>query len=127
MDAAIWALAQAIEDGVIDTTQQKGPAVRFRKKPVVVSAVRWTGDNQAELVEFTGRRFETINPLDRGDDDEMTAQVFDVLHSTWVSMRDGDWVIRGVAGEFYPCANDVFRDTYEAVQEEEDTDDRISR
>jgi len=89
----------------------------YRKKPVVITAVRWTGDNAEELRHFTGGRFETINPLDLDEGSEMTAQVFDVLHNTWVSMRTGDWIVRGVKGEFYPVRDDVFRETYEPVDE----------
>jgi hypothetical protein len=90
--------------------------VQFRKKPIVIEAVPWRGDNAQELRQFTGGRFETINPLDCGDDDRDTnAQVFDILHDTWVKLRTGDWVLRGIKGEFYPCAADVFEATYEPV------------
>lgn len=92
-------------------------AQQFRKKPVVIAAVRWTGDNEAELVEFTDNRFAALSAEDRAncDDAAATAQVFDVLHSTWVLVQTGDWIIRGISGEFYPCRADVFEATYDAV------------
>jgi hypothetical protein len=88
---------------------------RWRKKPVVIDAIRWTGSNPAALRAFAGSHFGTVDPEDRGENPEQTAQVFDVLHSTWVSVFEGQWVIRGIAGEFYPIADDVFRATYEAA------------
>lgn len=91
-------------------------AVRlYRKKPVTVRGVQWTGDNAAELVEFTGGRFETINPLDRAEKLDITAQVYDELHSTWVGIKTGQHVLCGVRGEFYPCDADVLAETYDEV------------
>lgn len=87
--------------------------MRYRKKPVVIDAVRWTGDNYDELFVWTGERFLLVPAPDRTEDPDITAEVFDVLHSTWVGVKTGQWVIRGVKGEFYPCDPDVFRATYE--------------
>lgn len=89
----------------------------FRKKPVEVQAVQWLGDNAAELALFTSNLFDVLDPEDRAncDDPEATAQVLDRLHSTWVLVYDGDWIIRGIQGEFYPCRRDVFEATYEQV------------
>jgi hypothetical protein len=91
-------------------------ATRWRKKPVVVEAVQWTGDNLDAVYELTGcENFDVLNGQDRAncDDPEATATVFDKLHSTWVLVFDGQWIIKGVKSEFYPCADDVFRETYE--------------
>lgn len=90
---------------------------KFREKPVEIEAVRWTGDNAAELDDFTASHFEALDEQDRANsnDPEATAQVFDVLHSTWVLVYDGDWIIRGIQGEHYPCRPDIFQATYEPV------------
>lgn len=89
---------------------------KFRKKPVEITAVRWTGDNEAVVQSLTGREnFTRLDPEDTADDPDMTAQVFDRLHSTWVGVYTGQWIIKGVKGEFYPCAADVFEETYEPV------------
>ncbi len=77
-------------------------AAQFRKKPVIITATRWTGHNETELVEFTGNRFNALDEPSP-DDPDATAQVLDSLHSTWVLVYTGDWIIRGVSGEFYPC------------------------
>ena len=93
---------------------------RFRKKPVEVDAVQWTGANAQEVNLFargSGPGFDVLSDMDRGNcnDPEATAQVFDVLHSTWVLVYTGDWIIRGVKNELYPCRDEVFQETYEPV------------
>lgn len=56
------------------------------------------------------------NEVERRIAEGYTAVVYDELHGTWVNVATGDWIIRGVQGEFYPCKPDVFADTYEAVR-----------
>ena len=98
-----------------ETAGQAAGVVRVRKRPVEVEAIQWTGGNLGDVQAFTGSGdFEAIPGGDRLDR-EMTAHVWDKLHSTWVRLRDGDWIIKGVKGEFCPCADDVFRETYEAA------------
>ena len=88
--------------------------MKFRKKPVTVEAMQWTGDNEAEIQTFaSSAHFNAVDLEDRVDDPDITAQVYDRLHSTWVGVKDGQWIIRGVQGEFYPCDADVFTETYE--------------
>ena len=87
--------------------QTEAPAIpgstRWRKKPITVSAIQWTGSNLAEVQAFTGGgEFGAVDPEDRGEDPDMTAEVFDKLHSTWVHVYDGQWIIRGIRGELYP-------------------------
>lgn len=82
---------------------------RFRKKPVEIDAVRWTEEvAMAELINFTNGLVK-LNDVDR----EFT--VYDRLHDTWVKFEYGDWILKGVQGEFYPCRHDVFEATYEEV------------
>lgn len=80
---------------------------KFRKKPIVITALQWTGHNLDEMREFTGGKFG-------GPTEDATALVYDELHDTWVGVNLHDWIIRGVKGEFYPCRADVFAETYEA-------------
>jgi hypothetical protein len=91
--------------------------IAARKKPIEIQTIRWTGDNHAAVVAFTGDHFEVLDAVDRaaGDDPEATAQIYDRLHSTWVLVYTGDWIIQGVKGELYPCRPDVFAETYELV------------
>lgn len=90
----------------------------YRKKPVVIEAVRYTGDNLAEVLAFTGK-----HPLfDEwfSSFDEYAAhvasdrQVFKILTlEGTMEASPGDWIIKGVKGEFYPCKPDIFEATYE--------------
>jgi hypothetical protein len=86
-------------------------AQKFRKRPIDVEAVQWTGDNLADVQKFTDLQFaELADEQKRGG--PMTAEVFDKLHATWVKLRTGDWILKGTQGEFYPCAKAVFESTY---------------
>ncbi|WP_416975631.1 hypothetical protein [Streptomyces sp. 4F14] len=93
---------------------------RYRKLPVEVDTIQWTGDNEADVRAFTGgaSRFYALDAEDRegSDDPEATATVYDKLHSTWVLVYTGQHIVRGVKGEFYPIAEDVLAETYERVQ-----------
>jgi hypothetical protein len=85
---------------------------QYRKKPVTITAVQWTGKNVKQMRAFAGRNFNAVDIEDPAEDSEWAAQVFDVLHSTWIGVYPGQWVIKG---EFYPCDGEVFRATYEEV------------
>jgi hypothetical protein len=87
----------------------------YRKLPVIVEAIQWTGDNEQEIRDWTGGKFQAIDPADRVEDPEITAEVFDVLHSTWVGVKTWQSVLRGVKGEFYPIDQEVLAETYELV------------
>jgi hypothetical protein len=114
---------------------------KYRKKPVEIEAVRWRGFNSnlgvtAEApdqpIEITAENMHGVKwePLpswlppaiaDKGDapapgaiyrrgDDLMIG----TLEGTMVA-KPGDWIIRGVKGELYPCKPDIFAATYDAA------------
>lgn len=93
-------------------------AQKFRKKPVVIEAIQWTGENYREVWDFTGGLWDRVHEEDRPflDDPEADSLVYDELHSTSVLVYTNDWIIRGIKGELYPCRPDVFAATYEAVE-----------
>lgn len=80
--------------------------MKFRKKPVVIESKQWLGTNADEIHEFVGPNM-SWHPIDKG--------LF--IHTSEGVMRAdaGDWIIKGVKGEFYPCKPDIFEMTYEAV------------
>ncbi|MEU0207408.1 hypothetical protein [Streptomyces canus] len=90
--------------------------VRYRKLPVEVDTVQWTGDNLDELIAFTGGDFLLTTPGEF-DDPAITAKVYDSLHDTWVGVKTGQVVVQGVKGETYPIDADVLAETYELVTE----------
>ena len=76
---------------------------QFRKKPVVIEAVQYTGGNAREVMNFidTGDSFPTEDGI-----------CIKTLEGTMLA-NINDWIIRGVKGEFYPCKPDIFYATYD--------------
>lgn len=89
--------------------------MKYRKKPVVIEAIQWTGLNLEEIKAFVGESLQ-----------------YDIIDTAWevrkgapyVNMKihtlegdhectKGDYIIKGVKGEFYPCKPDIFAKTYE--------------
>ena len=79
----------------------------FRKKPIVVEAVRYGphGAPTLELCMFLEKSDREITIDENGIHIETLEGV--------MTAKIGDWIIRGVAGEFYPCRPDIFAQTYE--------------
>ena len=76
---------------------------RYRKKPVVIEAVLWTGDNFPKIKKFVGGPAifdERLGLLIFTLEGRMTADI-------------GDWIIKGVKGECYPCKPEIFEITYD--------------
>lgn len=82
--------------------------MKYRKKPVVIEAVRWTGKNYKEIDKFCGMKVVWSE----------NKKYFLVLTpaGTFVASM-GDYIIKGVNGELYPCKPDVFAKTYERARE----------
>lgn len=80
--------------------------MKFRKRPVVIDAIlRERGHNEEEVRAFIGDAY-TVSP------DHLGQVGIETLEGTmWAD--DGDWIIRGVAGEVYPCKPAIFDATYE--------------
>ena len=86
--------------------------MKYRKKPVVIEAIRWQGDNWNEVCDFCfGIRGQWKDNLNRSEDMQV------VIHTLEGDMiaRIGDYIIKGIKGEFYPCKPDVFAASYEPV------------
>lgn len=93
----------------------------YRKKPVVIEAIQWNGNNLTEIKEFVG-----------------DSLVYDIIDTAWqvgkgkphvlmkiktlegdMEVSEKDFIIKGINGEYYPCKPDIFEKTYEEVQSEE--------
>lgn len=92
--------------------------MKFRKKPVVIIAIQWVGNNPAELEAYAGEYFRVF-PRNEPTADGATAEVYDKLHNTWIRVWNHQWVVCGVEGEFYPIDEDVLVKTYDLVTDEE--------
>jgi hypothetical protein len=82
--------------------------MKFRKKPVLIEAEKFNSANWRNILEFIGEKSGYIKT------DEMIL----IIHTLEGDMRavPGDWIIKGVSGEFYPCKPDIFEKTYEKVK-----------
>jgi len=77
--------------------------MKFRKKPLVIEAIQFES-NYSKLVEFVGEQL-TYNTLQR-------KAFISTLEGTMEASL-GDWIVKGVKGEFYPIKDVIFRETYE--------------
>lgn len=79
----------------------------FRKKPVVIEALKWDGtlESVASFVDGAG------NVAIMYDTGELRIATLEGVMTPQV----GDWIIRGIKGELYPCKPDIFEQTYELV------------
>ena len=96
---------------------------KFRKKPVVIEAVRLNWRNWGEVCEFLGPIISEDNPgRDVGECSDSCGEHGPFIELTIPTLegdhiaRHGDWIIKGVGGEFYPCKPDIFDATYEAAE-----------
>ena len=99
--------------------------MKFRKKPVIIDAVKWTGSNIEEALTFIQDGCKDFSHLPITGSNikagvgytppagTLTIPILEGDHTA----NPGDWIIRGVKGEFYPCKPDIFEMTYEPVIE----------
>ena len=101
----------------------------YRKKPVVIDAVRWDGSEKCMndvALPFLLDGHDSFDHLPKATDDPhihngigFTVPLgqlhIPTLEGT-ITASPGDWIIRGVKGEFYPCKSDIFAATYEPAE-----------
>lgn len=85
----------------------------YRKKPVVIAAIQFWEDNFEEVRMFCPYVEGLFHDMERGDAYLVIPTLEGPLHAA-----EGDYIIRGVAGEFYPCKPDIFNQTYDPVVRE---------
>lgn len=94
---------------------------KYRKKPVVVEAIQWTGSNLEEIRNFVGsdliEEYVEFFDIKRTLNKMLVDIAIDTLEGT-MRVDYGDYIIKGVQGEFYPCKPDIFEQTYEEVIED---------
>lgn len=99
--------------------------MKYRKKPVVIEAIQWNGENHREMFDFltnyekTNEYMSTSGETFYIDHDKIRGGlIIKTLEGEHIATI-GDYIIKGVNGEFYPCKPDIFEQTYEAVEEVE--------
>lgn len=82
---------------------------KYRKRPVVIEAVQFTGYNYQEISEFVGDRY--VYDINR-------VNGYPYICTLEGNMRifPTDYIIKGVKGEFYPCKANIFLETYERAE-----------
>lgn len=83
----------------------------IRKKLVKVQAIKYTGNNFDEISSFTNGN------IFRYDEKVVIKTHAGFCFVLYQYIEKGDWIIRGIKGEFYPCKPDIFEKTYEEVKQ----------
>ena len=81
---------------------------KYRKKPVLIEAIEWCGDNFCEVDDFLDNQKHETYPKDG-------KVIIKTLEGDMVASL-GDYIIEGINGEFYPCKPDIFHKTYEKAE-----------
>lgn len=89
--------------------------MKYRKKPVVIEAIQWTGLNLEEVKEFVGKSLTYDIIDDAWKLGKGRPHVFMKIKTLEGDMEvfEKDFIIKGVNGEVYPCKPDIFKKTYE--------------
>lgn len=84
---------------------------KYRKKPVVIDAFKWTGGpDQIEDPEWI------VSRMKMGQVSFADGRMFIKTLEGIMEAQPGDYIIRGIKGEIYPCKPDIFEATYEAAE-----------
>ena len=94
--------------------------MKFRKKPVIIEAIQWNGENEEDIKKFTNGQAKFEKSVGGSQDgagflQQYTRLTIHTLEGDHLALI-GDWIIKGVKGEFYPCKPDIFGATYEQVK-----------
>ena len=87
--------------------------MRYRKMPVIIDAIQWTGDNYKEMKLFADESETKVDPIFKYHlDGFLTIKTLEGV----VTASENDWIVKGIQGEFYPVKPDIFQLTYEKVK-----------
>ncbi len=93
--------------------------MKYRKKPVVIEAIQWNGNNLEEVMKFLNSEFSYAEHHTYHTSKFTYAydELFiNTLEGT-MKVSIGDYIIKGINGEYYPCKPDIFEKTYEKVED----------
>ena len=100
--------------------------MKYRKKPIVIEAIQWKGENEVEVYRFLSGikdfcgsvpQHGTYFYIDYNQTGYGNGGLFIKTLEGDMLARKGDYIIKGVNGEFYPCKMDIFKKTYDEVEE----------
>lgn len=88
----------------------------FKKKPIIIEAMQWTGETGSHIgIDIFMKIFPRQSEI-RGTESGNRRLLIPTLEGI-MEASAGDWIIKGVNNEFYPCKDDIFRKSYEVVDE----------
>ena len=95
--------------------------MKYVKKPVTVEAIQWTGENQRDMYDFL-TNYEKVDDYMTSSGENFYIDHYKVKGGLIIKTLEGehianigDYIIKGIKGEFYPCKPDIFEETYYAV------------
>lgn len=91
--------------------------MKYRKKPVVIDAWLLTQENHRDVAYRIASAGYNVRHFSQPPMRAVTGLTIETLEGD-MNASYGDWIIRGVNGEFYPCKPDIFEKTYDRVEEE---------
>lgn len=89
---------------------------RYRKKPVEIEAVQFDGDNRRQVLSFI---YPTMSEDGLRGAEVMALPIVIPTLEGDMNVSVGDWVIRGIKGEYYPCKPDIFEASYDVVSRQD--------
>lgn len=105
--------------GTEGNNEQRPEMSKFRKNPVVIEAVRVPDDKRDMRAWRALMLFMPDWKTQSWSGGNMTGTIVIKTLQGEMTAKPGDWIIKGVKGEFYPCKPDIFAATYEPVEAEE--------
>lgn len=92
---------------------------KFRKKPAVIEAIRYTGNNGMEIEKWSNRMI-IQSPVLEPSKENPTGEYVQIktidTNSSWATAIVGDWVLKGIRDEFYPCKDNIFMELHELAE-----------
>ena len=86
---------------------------KYRKKPIIIYASQWSGDFDPFINDFSDYALYVSRRI-KLKDKKLIIETLEGVMTADIS----DWIIIGVNGELYPCKDDIFKKTYDKVEEE---------
>lgn len=92
---------------------------RYRKLPVEIEAKQWNGTNLQEIINFASERliYEIIDTAWQVGKGKPYVDMEIITLEGIMKVQEGDYIIKGIEGEFYPCKPEIFEKTYELVED----------
>lgn len=89
------------------------PPQEFRKKSIVIKAIQWPGYPTEDIEKFVGKYLVS----EQRDGLGVVGYFVVTLEGNSYLLATGDYIIKGIKGEFYPCKPDIFAQTYDLIQD----------